>query len=909
MFRKRWTPKNFLLKFNRESRYLSGERPIQVYVSSVMNKELAWAREETVGYLQKMPGFIPWAFEYTPASSENIQEGYLSKVRESDFVIWLIGSTTTEPVKLEIREALSADRRILAFKLPVDSRDHETQNLINEVGQRVKWVEVANKQELIDALEGSIFDELIRAIRGKPGLGRIARYEEMQRASRGRCFARWQAAGTSLADALSLYEDLAIGMPPPNIVQKPLVILLGDFGAGKSLIAERIYQIGINKAMQDSSAPIPVFLRAQQISGNLDKKVIEMSDGLGNPKHQGALIVIDGADEAGISASSQILEMARILSQTWPKTSVLITSRPLPIFTDTEEKIDVPSLDINDVMKIASKIAGYEITHGMISGLPRPISDAITRPLFALLWGNYMRQNANGAIKTTGELISHLVENSIKLTDEGIAKSIELLEKLAASSMDTGGSYIHWGEIGTRENVDKLLESRLVERRGDLIGFPLPILTQWFAAQGLVKGKPDISDIVKNLSRLDRWRYPLMILLSTYSHEQVTKVLTPIVKCNPGFAAEILTKAIARYGFNEDMVLPLARECAERVRTTIRIWIGGIGNLSNYIAPVNRDGSLQTTGVNVFINHLLIAWYRGEKKLDDIVELPPGLIGNDPEWYTARSAQVGTQPGWAWLWSLDNLVGKLDHLLERRGFMIEGGHIYREKIWQIALRVMGYGDLHQDPLPLDVLEDRLSRIINLDKVDVYTEFHVLKTFLLKMKGEGKEYIEFPWPGPDKELLRGGWLWEEYSDEQLLNRVRKVYSACLEEYEGLVNTFFSKLKPRLETATLLPAILVGEIYFSSSSVFGRSPSFNSYFDPQLERTKSSVQISLGEERQLIDIDKLYERNRRMRPHAAEWISASIGGNSLTDIFHTDPVTRIVYYWLKRDLKRINWTNLI
>ncbi len=93
-------------------RVIAGERPLLAFISSVMRPEIQWARDAAVEALTKNPTLIAWAFEYTPASSEAADTSYLSKVREADVVVWLVGAITTPPVRDEIAEALAANKRI-----------------------------------------------------------------------------------------------------------------------------------------------------------------------------------------------------------------------------------------------------------------------------------------------------------------------------------------------------------------------------------------------------------------------------------------------------------------------------------------------------------------------------------------------------------------------------------------------------------------------------------------------------------------------------------------------------------------------------------------------------------------------------------------------------------------------------
>jgi hypothetical protein len=86
---------------------------------------------------------VLWAFEYTAASSEATDASYLSKVREADFVIMLVGQTTTPPVRDEIAEGLAAKRRIWAVTLPADERDETTMQLLPDVRARAKTAAAA----------------------------------------------------------------------------------------------------------------------------------------------------------------------------------------------------------------------------------------------------------------------------------------------------------------------------------------------------------------------------------------------------------------------------------------------------------------------------------------------------------------------------------------------------------------------------------------------------------------------------------------------------------------------------------------------------------------------------------------------------------------------------------------------
>ena len=136
------------------------ESDLLVFISSV-TEELKWAREEAVRTIDALTYARSWAFEFTPATSQCRTDTYLQKVREADFVIWLVASKTTQPVVNEITESIATSRRLLVFKFPSEHRDQSTQELLETVSTYSKWHDLDSPTALSQALKASIFDELI----------------------------------------------------------------------------------------------------------------------------------------------------------------------------------------------------------------------------------------------------------------------------------------------------------------------------------------------------------------------------------------------------------------------------------------------------------------------------------------------------------------------------------------------------------------------------------------------------------------------------------------------------------------------------------------------------------------------------------------------------------------------------
>ena len=892
---------------------LSGENPLMVFISSVMNDEMSRARERLTFQIKNLMGFIPWTFEFTPASSEDVEEGYLRKVREADFVVWLVGSETRPAVQKEIREALFTNKRLLIFRMPIDDqRDEKTQQLLSEVGLRAKYYDLSDYYQLTTAFEKSISDEMIRAVRGKPGLSRIAKINEIFLGSRARCIERWQASGINLEKAMELFDNKNIGKPSLELVyslqSNNLVVLSGDFGSGKSLMAERLLQQYITDSYNDTSKPLPIYIKANNLASDLKSEVLDLSESLGNPRICGAFIVIDGVDETNLSEARKILSQARILARTWANTSIIITSRPLQVFSELEEKINMNLLGENEIVDLINNINGSDVDSRILRKIPPSIRNAIQRPLFAIIWAKYLRSKNERIINTTGELLNFFIEDVIPFSHENISSSINLLELLAIKTVDNGGDYVAWRKLGDLQEIDSLIETRLVQKIDNRIGFPLHILAQWLAANALVKNYDLINDIVVDLGRLDKWYYPLIIVVSMFSYDDVKRVFSPVVQKNPGLAAQIVNEGIDISFFDKNNQIPQAKECGLIIREAYLTWMSGIGDLAKYIAPTLRNGKLQNIGVTRRDNWLEIAWNNGTNEIDEVTELPIGFFVEglkNPGWYSVQNSFIGSQMAWPWRWSFDDLSNNLSKFISNKSLLVSNGFMYKERVWDWALAVMGYGDLYDNPINLDELELKLKKRLKMQTSGQYTQLDELSYYLRSLRENGfNEFLPL-WPKSDKKFTNGGWIWDPYSDDQLLKRTIAIYSAALQEYHQIMTGLFVKLKPRMLIGTLLPVKMHGQLYFSKSQTFGRSPALDWYFEPLPLGSKNVVQFQLVEKPyKMIEIQELFLLNKRMRPISQSWLSSFTHHGGL-DVFGRKPLTKIVYNWLENDLERINW----
>jgi len=894
-----------------------GEGPLVAFVSSVVDQRLEWARRETVRTLDRVPFLARWAFEFTPASSEPLDDSYLRKVREADIVIWLVERQTTEPVQKEIREALANDRRLWVMKLQTARRDEATEALMTEVGPRAKWMETSTAGGLRQALELTLDDEIVRAMRRRPGLGRLARLEEVGRASRGRCTMRWQAAGVPRIEALELADDLSIGAPGSELqphADNPLLLLMGEIGVGKSLLAERLLQGAIAKARDDANAPVPMYLEARQVVGRLREVASKEASGLGNPRIQGAMVILDGADEAGIGPAAELLGEARVLVAEWPRTAVVLTTRPLPTLIGAEEAVQVAKLSEAEAHALVGRLAGRAITAGEASTWPPSVHEAVRRPLFAVLLGTYLAEQGMAAPRSTGELLSSLVERSLRRVKADRLSANRLLQRLATFSMDRGGGPVPEADVGLRNELAPLLDSGLVIARGGALGFPLPILTEWFAAQSLGGDPLTAENLAGDPQRLEYWRFPLIIASATFGHDLVSAILTPLAEKHPGFASQIVEEALARWGLAEEVPLPPPLESGERVRTAMEAWTRGVGPLAMLIAPVRQDGSLRPLAVSTKGGWLATDWYPGDADLPNVADLSSyaeALPQSGPFRY--RYGRPAPQPAWAWRWALDDLAGSLSDLLRSRALPIEEGPLAHEAVWQAALTVVRRGSLDGRAIPLGELEERLSRL-PADAVVAGSRgglrggryaLNLLRAEMDRLRRSGGTELRPPWPGPDRDFGAGGWVWDPYTPERLLERSKAVYAGALEGYSQIVRRWLQSFAPRLRTAVMLPARLVGEVSPQRPGKgFETGPRIRWHLEPLPRGSESAIDLRLGERAGEVNLGSLLARLRSARPEASAWAFPRVH-YALLDVFHPGSATELAYGWLWDDLKEASW----
>lgn len=898
----------------RQPSEVPGEPKYRVFVSSVMRTQYQSFRDEVVRALDGMDGVDRWAFEYTPAASEPADASYLRHVREADAVIWLVTAETTPAVCDEVHEALAKRRRLLVFVTTETSTlDAPTATLLERVGQSVKWTTVTEHGDLGPALQRAWRDEVARAMREPPGIGRKAILTGMLSESRGRAFARWRAVGVSSALATQLAEDASVGAGPAYAAPskaRPLVLLLGEYGSGKSLFAERVFQAEVAQALI-RYGPVPVFLRAQAVQGGLRESVLSASTDLGDPRTCGTYLIVDGLDEAGVAQADSILKQARTLVHAWPETRVLITSRALPNSIPSDDSTTMPLLGPTQSLELVSRVMGREVTLSEQHSLPTSIAEAIRRPLYAVLLGGFLAEGSNHFPRSPAELMSTLVERALSPIDLDSKLATGILERLAVETVRCGGGALPASTVGNAQSIQALAGTGLLAVNATgTVSFPLPLLAQWFAAQSLASGRVD--EVCGRAPDLDLWRYPFVIAVGRFDQVTVHRILSWIVQVDPGLAAQVIAEGVAPCGMDETVDAPPSLDAATQLRDSMQAWIDSIGPLAQLVAPMRPDGTQLPTGARRDGAMLLAGWYDGQDATSTVFAMPPheGIFSARAGWVSLSSARPGRQAGWAWQWTLDAMQSRMRDWLEDRPVPSRQAGMHSEDIWAKSLLLLGSGPLRDDPIPLNLLQEKIDFLGSAGRLQTRggpVDLELLSSAMQRVRDAGGSAIECPHPGQDQTCPTPRWIWDGYSEAQLMRRIESVLTMALELYCAYVDDVFVSLKPRLRTAVLLPAVLECALHppRSDSAMAGPSWSWRFRALPRGSHSQVSVTSSpVPRPREETDWVSEMAELRRLRPHAAAWISYTRVRGEL-GVFGATPAKDLALRWLSDDLLEISW----
>jgi hypothetical protein len=738
------------------------------------------------------------------------------------------------------------------------------------------------------------------------------------RESIGRCEARWLAAGVDSELAAELAADSEIGRPPPHALPsatEPLRVIQSVVGAGKSLIGERALQAALRQRIENGDAPLACWLQARNMEADLKGAVLAGVAATGDLESDGALIVLDGVDEAGLGRAEELFEEARTLVRTYEGLEILITTRPLPPFIGAEEVVAVHELSETEALSTVSTVARRQVGLGDAYRWPVSLRQAIRRPLFAVLLGVFFREG-EVAPPPPARLLGRVIEKAVGRTP---GSDWGLLRKVAARAIDEGGAGVARGVAGGRGKEEALAETRLVTVSEKELRFPLIIVAQWFAAEGIAVGETSVEALIDAPERLELWRYPLAIAIGAFGGEHAERVLAALAERQSGFASQVVEEGLSRWSLDGEGVGD-GEGAARGVRWAMQSWLLGLGPLAELCGPLDGEGRLAPIGYHAEGERFDTGWYLGAEGSGDVRRLPGDtwafMSSGGPSWeeragwQRLRGAAAGGEPSWQWRWAFEDLRNGLSEVLKNRRLNFLEGPLRQHRLWVLARWVLHRNWLDREPIEVQAVLDEIdSRLAGAPDGFVAVELipDPQRGAFEAALDDGIMILtpELQGPRPD---FPGGNSWDAWDADGHLRRTKRAYELALTGFEHLVGGRFAELAPWMQTASTLPAVLHIEIDFNEHPDVGGFASENSWLDPLPEGSESRVEASLAEVRQW-DAERWQgqvQKLRRLRPRQARWIGV-VHQQGVLDIDEENCVEELIYKWLWDDLSRIKWVS--
>ena len=896
------------------------ESDLLVFVSSVMTPALAFARETTTRAIESFDFGHPWVFEFTPASSQKPEDGYLRKVAEADFVIWLVGQDTTQPVADEVNQCIISERRLLAFKLPCRERSEATLRLLDSVSTIAKWQEVDDTSQLHEAIRSALSDEIVRSLRRPEYVSRHKRLSELHSLSVSNCSVAWRSLGVPEEVADELAADPAIGdvleYPPPGVRT-----ITGELGAGKTLAAQRLYQTAIAQAREDLSQPFPLFANAREVTAPLATYVAQSCQGYADPYVQGVLLILDGLDERGTRESNALVQEALGYAGANPKATILFTSRPVAGLSVVEDATSLPSLSDEQLLALLRRVSGLELQANHIHSWSSSMRESARNPLCAVIFGARLRTRPDLLYSSRRRLIQEVIADAHKELPDPSGELDGLLHNLATLAVERG-TRVPLIDLDRRTAQHRLLlSSRIIVEVAGTVDFALPVFRDWYASRAVVEGTVPTAFFVRPV---DRWLVPLAMALHSGGGTFADDLLQHLAGVDPGFASMLLSESVDdRWYLEEDKddepvgSLQSPAAAGLRISAALNAWQNGLGALYRLIGPVTVRGTRRPLRVGIRNRFVSTYWYHGpaDREPSDLVSAVTPDGQPFPEWLRSAHAVPNTEL-WSWILTKGDLGHDLLELLKGNKLSLRAPDAMRELGWELAVNLMRNGRYDVQELSTREVIERIGAHDGITTLGIggesysRAELRATKEYFQRALEQGNEMVGTPWPMQDSK--EPGPFWKSYSDRQLLLRTRAIIGGALKIYKEVVDTWFESMAHRLRMYSLLPVMITGRLELPEDrDQLDVHPILS--WRPQIlpVHEESWVEVELGSagneewsnEVYFIEESERFARIRNVPAKEARLFAVTTLASDL--LFQPRPATALALSWLEEELRDLKW----
>lgn len=605
-------------------------------------------------------------------------------------------------------------------------------------------------------------------------------------------------------------SDAFAAIAAPTLKDRQVLVVTGEFGSGKSEVAERWHLGCIDALSTNADAPVPVWVPARDLAhANLETTITEQF-GSSWARGRGARIVIDGLDEVGPSAAQNALDQARILVRSRTNCQILATARPGAIAATDDETRPVALLSVEAAEALASIIAG---TAAQTWGLTPEMKETLRRPFFALAYGTIV--GAGGRVSAEVDLIRKLVEISLSRPGErdalGSSETYSALRTLAVNLTDSERDGLNPQQ---REAVRR---SRLLANNEQgKVRFALPILEQWFAAQALLED-PDLArKVTASAANFGKWRWAAAVALADADNDEVAdRLVETWIADNPGATAWLLKQAfghLSRLDRGDDSDLD-PKTSGLRLLRAYRAWADSLGPVAADLLGARIASRPVRLGVTVRGRHLDCAIDGAEPESDCVVPAPTGRL--DGTWVRHMSGEAPRSPAWPWTYVMKEVSDSVSGTLSRYPFIGYDDTIAaREWRYDLARKLTtNRGSLFRDPIDAEEvhhsLTENLGRIADPENArftfrnSIDYRGQELTAFRSWIEATGATEIVSPTPAPDAARPKSGWIWDFYTSEGLANFEVEAFGLGCEAYDDAAARYFSRFAWAMASAVKSP----------------------------------------------------------------------------------------------------------
>lgn len=754
-----------------------------------------------------------------------------------------------------------------------------------------------------------------------------SRDEALDRAAResfGRRTARLLAVPAGRQDAVLTWmaeqDDPVVEVPEGQVR-----VLVAPMGAGKSEHASRWWDEALCAAQGDDEIEIPVWLDARRVTAGLDAAV---TASIGRDPARPCRVVLDNLDSVSPGEASLLLDEARQLVRTWPRTGVLAISRP-GVMVGEDELVTVtpwPPARGADLVRITTGDPGW---HSWTT----ETVDLLTSPLTAIAVAARLLKGQN--VRVSRLTLLHDLAQSIVQQNRPDRAEPRLWEQLSrlASRILTEPAAVTAASFGNEAQVWGLTDTGLVVNDSGCLRFALPLFEQHFGAQALEQGIVTMAEAAA-AEAFPRWRYAITFALSTSPAGQAEQYMLSLARTNPAVVSWTLNELA---GSDHVTAAPARTPCSgrqavtgagqtgdlaiaegQRLREALQALIGGFGACGSQLSR-HREGQLVQWGVQLLGDD----WISLSEARDTVP--PPDLVavagnpldGRAPEWIRRSMFPIPRAPLGRWSWARNRLMQPLAALIqERRLPLPPGSPLAREREWLLARRIMRIARKpYSTVIPLADLQQAVDALMVTVEQSVRStwsggEMRIdsddIRWIHTQLQRETADHLAPPWPAPDQPSAGARWLWQCYSPELSHTITTDVLHAALTGYRDLVTENFTAFGWALGLNSALPVQVKGTLALPEGDADGLYSKLNFQMRPAQAADReaaSSVHLNLQTGpgagwRGALGFAWPYDRRRTP-------FYIPVGHNSEPLTGHPRPATNLAYQWLAGDLQAVGW----